>query len=195
MMPIPFNNPSTYTDRPHSGIDFGQGTGTIIRASGHGLITFSGWFNNNAGWSVIVTYFGGPIVLYCHMPENGARASIGSEVVEGSFLGTVGSSGRSTGPHLHMEIMHGEGAHTDRGVWNYFDRNKVVGIPAPTNSTESDSDMLVWIKGRKGARSGGIWLFKDGKASWLGAPPKPAEMIAIEDEVTIKRLFSHYKVV
>lgn len=149
MLPIPFDNPSTYTDRPHSGVDFGQPKNTTIKASAKGTITYVGWLNDNAGWSVIVQYDNGPEVLYCHQPKK-PNVKVGGTVFEGTPIGLVGSSGRSTGPHLHMEIMKGKGAHTYNGVWNYFDRNKVVGDGSssgdngtPINSEEDDMPITI----------------------------------------------------
>jgi murein DD-endopeptidase MepM/ murein hydrolase activator NlpD len=123
-MDIPFGGPTTYPG--HSGVDFPEPAGTTIKASGPGRIRFVGWLNSNAGYSTIVDYDNGPSVLYCHQPEKAWRPAIGSRVDYGWAIGSVGSTGRSTGPHLHLEIMVGEGAHTYEGVWNYFDRNRVI---------------------------------------------------------------------
>src|SRR5690606_31949003 len=104
----------------HSGVDFPVAAGLPIRASGAGAITFRGWLNNNAGYSTIVDYDNGPTVLYCHQPGTAAIPATDTRVIEGSVIGEVGSSGNSTGPHLHLEIIDGFKAHTPDGIWHYF---------------------------------------------------------------------------
>lgn len=138
-LPQPFSNPTTYTG--HSGVDYGEPSGKIIKASGNGIITFVGWWNDRAGWSTIVDYDNAPAVLYCHQ-LNMPGVKKGNRTFEGSQIGVVGSSGHSTGPHLHMEIMSGNGAHTYDGVWLYFDKNRVVGdgSSAGDKSDESEED-------------------------------------------------------
>lgn len=158
-LPIPFGNPSTYDG--HSGVDFGQATGRAIPASGRGHVTYRGWLNDRAGWSTMVRY-ATCLVLYCHQPSLPALR-VGTLVDEGFTVGVVGNTGRSTGPHLHMEIMEGRGAHSYAGVWNYFDRTRVVGsgapagtpgtpLPAPTPiiTTEVYDDMATLIYSDRG---------------------------------------------
>jgi len=130
MLPAPFGNPYTYPG--HSGVDFPQPLGTRILASGPGRIHYRGWLNARAGWTASVDYGGGLIVGYCHMPDIGAVPPVGTLVDEGTRIGLVGSSGSSTGPHLHLEILSGAGAGTYEGVWRHFDRNRVVGATAGT---------------------------------------------------------------
>jgi peptidoglycan hydrolase-like protein with peptidoglycan-binding domain len=130
MLPIPFNNPTTYPG--HSGVDFPQPLGTSIPASGSGVVTFSGWQNDRAGYATQVRYDGGPTVLYCHQPEYADRPAAGTRVVRGTHIGRVGSTGHSTGPHLHLEIMLGGGANTYAGVWRYFSVDMTVaGVDYP----------------------------------------------------------------
>jgi len=125
---MPFDDPTTY--KGHSGVDFGEATNTPILASGPGKINWSGYVNERAGYGVIVEYdqYKGIEFLYCHQPKNGPRPKKDSRFVLGGFLGGVGSTGsRSTGPHLHLEVLNGKGAHTYDGVWLYFDKSRVVG--------------------------------------------------------------------
>lgn len=135
MLPLPFRHHTTYPG--HSGVDFPEPFGTPVRASGAGTVTRAGWINDRAGFGVIVAYDGGPDVLYCHFAEAFYPAS---RVTLGSMLGRVGSTGNSTGPHLHMEIMRGRGAHTYNGIWHHFDRNSVVGDSIPVGG---ESNQLV----------------------------------------------------
>ena len=125
MLPMPFDNPTTYPG--HSGIDFPQPSGTPILASGRGEVTSRGWHNDRAGYGIIIQYDGGPGVLYCHHRDTDAMPKVGTRVSEGDRIGTVGSTGNSTGPHLHIETVQGFGGHSDADEWEYFDRSRVVG--------------------------------------------------------------------
>lgn len=136
MLPVPFPNPHTYAG--HSGVDFPQRRGTPVPASGRGRVTFRGYLNPRAAYSVIVAYDNGPSVLYCHYDSLAGTPAVNARVDAGSILGLVGSKGmNSTGPHLHLEIMSGRGAHTYAGVWNYFTTKTVSGgQTAPVTKTK-----------------------------------------------------------
>lgn len=120
-LPIPFSNPKTYAG--HSGVDYGQPKGTRIPASGPGRITTRS-HNASGGYYVWVQYDSGPLVGYHHMESHRGTPAPNSRVIEGSTLGYVGSTGNSTGPHLHSEVS---GHRTTAGYWLFFDRNRVVG--------------------------------------------------------------------
>lgn len=124
MYPIPFNNPTTY--RGHSGVDFPVRRGTLIRASGPGQVTGRAWQSDRAGYSTIVRYDNGPAVLYAHQDDLTKVPAVGTRVVEGTVIGACGNTGNSTGPHVHMEIMTGAGAHTYNGIWKHFTSKRVV---------------------------------------------------------------------
>ena len=150
MLPIPFAKHTTYPG--HSGVDFPYGTGTLVRASGPGRIVSRGWHNNRAGYGVVVQYDGGPSVLYCHFVNLNSSPGVGTRVNEGTVIGAVGSTGRSTGPHLHMEIMSGAGAHTNAGIWKHFTSSRVVG--AADQDTKNRQAWLNEARGEKLAVDG-----------------------------------------
>lgn len=161
MLPQPFGNPSTYAG--HSGVDYPQGTGTPIRASGNGTVVYRGWLNGNAGYSTQVRYDGGPTVLYCHQPNLDRVPGEGTRVGEGSVIGQVGSTGRSTGPHLHMEIMVGSGAHTYSGIWNHFSRTVIGGNSnAPLGGQQRRTTTSLRYRTEATSSSGEIDLFPEG---------------------------------
>jgi murein DD-endopeptidase MepM/ murein hydrolase activator NlpD len=84
----------------HEGIDIGAGTGTPIRAAKAGTVVFAGVMSGY-GNVIIVDHGGGFSTLYAHQSRLGA--SRGADVSQGEVIGYVGSTGHSTGPHLHFE--------------------------------------------------------------------------------------------
>jgi len=85
--------------RPHLGIDFGARRGTPILAAGNGRVSFAGW-QGGYGKVVKISHGGGYVTLYAH--QSRIRVSRGQSVKKGQVIGYVGSTGRSTGPHLHF---------------------------------------------------------------------------------------------
>jgi murein DD-endopeptidase MepM/ murein hydrolase activator NlpD len=87
----------------HTGVDFGAPTGTPIRAAGSGVIDLAG--RHGAYGNTIVIKHGQKYkTLYAHMSRLAAGVRKGKRVNQGQVIGYVGSTGRSTGPHLHYEI-------------------------------------------------------------------------------------------
>jgi len=85
----------------HSGGDFAQGYGAEIRATGAGRVTHAGPMGGY-GIMVEIDHGNGLTTRYAHMSE--ALVEEGQDVAKGAVLGRIGSSGRSTGPHLHYEV-------------------------------------------------------------------------------------------
>ena len=85
----------------HAGMDFRVPYGAPIRASGSGKVVKAGW-HGGYGRLVEVEHEGGLTTRYAHMSKISVK--VGDEVQRGTIVGKVGSSGRSTGPHLHYEI-------------------------------------------------------------------------------------------
>lgn len=102
----PFGYSAIYGKTFHNGIDLGfNGTyGEPIYSSTDGVVSFSG--KDSYGANVVVVRYGELSILYGHM-ENPSPFRNGDPIVQGDFIGTVGSTGNSTGPHLHFEIQHG----------------------------------------------------------------------------------------
>ncbi len=93
-------HPVLRTVKMHTGIDYAAPTGTPIRATADGVLTFKGW-QGGYGNTVILQHSNGIETLYAHMS---AFSSAGGQVKAGDVIGYVGSTGRSTGPHLHYEV-------------------------------------------------------------------------------------------
>ncbi len=90
--------------RMHRGMDFGAGWGTPIRAAADGQVTRAGWAGGY-GRQVRIAHGGGMATSYSHMSS--MTVEPGTSVVRGQLIGYVGSSGLSTGPHLHYEVYRG----------------------------------------------------------------------------------------
>lgn len=88
--------------RMHQGMDFGAPTGTPIVAATDGVVSFSGWHGGHGNY-VKLSHSNGIATGYGHMSRILARA--GSRVSQGQVIGYVGSTGISTGPHLHYEVF------------------------------------------------------------------------------------------
>jgi murein DD-endopeptidase MepM/ murein hydrolase activator NlpD len=84
----------------HAGIDIANGVGTPIRAAKSGRVILAGW-NGGYGNTVVIDHGGGLTTLYAHMTR--VRTSEGARVDQGELIGDMGSTGNSTGPHLHFE--------------------------------------------------------------------------------------------
>lgn len=85
----------------HKGLDIAAPTGTPIHASEAGIVTYSGWMNGY-GNLLIVQHPAGYETYYGHCSK--LAANVGDSVEKGDVIGYVGSTGRSTGPHVHLEI-------------------------------------------------------------------------------------------
>lgn len=93
----------------YNGVDLGAKTGTSVMASAAGevVVARSSGYNGGYGQYVVIQHGNGSQTLYAHMSSVAARA--GTSVAQGQVIGSVGSTGRSTGPHLHFEIRNGIG--------------------------------------------------------------------------------------
>jgi len=86
----------------HTGIDFPVPTGATVRAAGRGCVSFVGWSSGGYGKLVIVSHRLGMTSWYAHL--SAITTQRGACVVAGTQIGRAGSTGRSTGPHLHFEL-------------------------------------------------------------------------------------------
>ena len=94
-------SPASDYVREHAGVDFPAPIGTPVLAAADGTVTDAD-FNAGYGNYVIIEHADGFSTVYAHMDE--ILCEKGQEVTQGDEIGTVGSTGRSTGPHLHFEL-------------------------------------------------------------------------------------------
>ena len=89
------------TTKFHAGMDFSASPGTDVYATGDGTVIKTGWMGE-FGNTVIVDHGFGYKTVYAHLKD--IKTKQGKKVVRGEVIGGVGSTGKSTGPHLHYEV-------------------------------------------------------------------------------------------
>ena len=89
------------TTRFHAGMDFSAAPGTDVYATGDGTVVKMGW-QTGYGNTIVIDHGFGYETWYAHLQD--FRTQLGKKVVRGEMIGGVGSTGKSTGPHLHYEV-------------------------------------------------------------------------------------------
>jgi murein DD-endopeptidase MepM/ murein hydrolase activator NlpD len=90
----------------HKGIDIAAPRGTPVKATASGVVKKSAYYNNGYGNLIVVQHAENLVSYYGHLDKRYAKK--GDRVTRGDVIGTVGATGRATGPHLHFEIRKGE---------------------------------------------------------------------------------------
>lgn len=118
----------------HSGTDWAAPDGTAIFALADGLVTYAGMVDGYSGQITIEHTIGGEKVAtkYIHMWSHGIHVAAGDRVTAGQHIGDVGSSGHSTGPHLHFQVHPGGGNQPAIDAEPWLAGRGVEGIDAPT---------------------------------------------------------------
>ena len=95
-------DPIYKTVKFHSGLDFSANVGTPVYATGNGVVRKAGW-EGLYGNCIQIDHGFGYVTRYAHLSKIDVR--VGQKVVRGETIGKVGTTGKSTGPHLHYEVM------------------------------------------------------------------------------------------
>ncbi len=106
-------HPIFHTKKLHTGIDIPASTGSSIVAASSGTVIHSGWLGGY-GNVVMIDHGGGIVTLYAH--NSSLTVSKGQSVSRGSLIAKAGSTGNSTGPHLHFEVRQ-NGKYIDPLPW------------------------------------------------------------------------------
>jgi murein DD-endopeptidase MepM/ murein hydrolase activator NlpD len=98
-------HPVTKKKSMHNGVDYGAARGTPVEATADGTVIYAAWHPNHTGNTVKIRHSNGYVTLYGHLSKYG-KYKVGNRVQQHDIIGYVGSTGRSTGPHLHYTIYH-----------------------------------------------------------------------------------------
>ncbi|UPW02908.1 M23 family metallopeptidase [Rhodococcus pyridinivorans] len=139
----PRTHPITGEPSFHTGTDFAAPDGTPLLAAADGTVTVAEFSGGYGGLIVIEHQIDGATVAtaYAHMWEHGIHVAPGDQVAAGQHIGDTGSSGNSTGPHLHFEVRQGgtNGEHTDPAAW--LNTHNAADLPEPeTGAPDGDCD-------------------------------------------------------
>jgi murein DD-endopeptidase MepM/ murein hydrolase activator NlpD len=94
-------HPMNGTEEFHTGMDISAGSGSPVSATADGIVSFSGWSGGN-GYLVVLEHGHGFSTFYAHNKKN--VVEVGQKVKRGDVIGYIGTTGSSTGPHVHYEI-------------------------------------------------------------------------------------------
>ncbi|MGW0436081.1 M23 family metallopeptidase [Micromonospora sp. NPDC003197] len=99
----------------HAGIDLAMPANTPVVAAAAGTVVNTGWAFTGYGISVVIDHGNGYLTHYAHLNET--TVNVGQKVSAGTLIGREGSTGDSTGPHLHFEVHNGLWNQVDPGPW------------------------------------------------------------------------------
>lgn len=97
-------HPVLKTWRAHRGVDYGAPTGTRVRATADGYVTYAGW-KGGYGRMISIRHTNGFSTVYGHLSGFADGLRSGKRVIQGQVIGYVGKTGLATGPHLHYEFL------------------------------------------------------------------------------------------
>lgn len=128
-------HPILHTYTPHRALDYAAPTGTPVYAVGDGKVVYRGW-KGASGRLVVVRHGNGYQSYYAHLRRIAKGLRVGNHVSRGTFLGTVGKSGRATGPHLHFAVAK-EG--------KFVHPRKLFTLPGHTIDKKHEMEFLAYV--------------------------------------------------
>ncbi len=139
-------------NKMHKGVDFGAPTGTPIMAAGDGTVDFKGW-KGGYGNFVVIKHNATYETAYAHMSRFG-NISVGNRVKQGQIIGYVGSTGNSTGAHLHYEVrQNGDQVNPVAKQFNLASGLSGKQLAAFKTAQQSSMNELAILSGKKPAAS------------------------------------------
>ena len=134
-------DPYTGARRFHAGSDLAAPLGTPILAVADGVVSFAGPRGTYGGLITIEHTVGGERVTsnYAHMYDQGMHVVTGDSVVAGEYIGDVGSAGKSTGPHLHLEIHPGGSSQPAVNAVDWLAAHAAADLTAATSGCLAES--------------------------------------------------------
>lgn len=103
--PTTGHNISQYFSWRHTGVDIANRVGTPIYAAQAGTVVTRGWNSGGYGNQIVIQHADGKKTRYAHL--SAFSVNVGQKVTKGQYIAAMGSTGRSTGPHLHFEVIIG----------------------------------------------------------------------------------------
>ena len=153
----PRTDPITGEERIHSGLDLAAPDGTEIMAAADGTVTRASYTDAGGGIIVIEHHIDGQTIAtaYIHMWQTGIHVTVGQTVTAGQHIGDVGSSGHSTGPHLHFEVRPGgtDATAIDPAPW--LNDHDAADLPEASGGTDHDGCSTSTTGGEPGTFPGG----------------------------------------
>ena len=138
----------------HLGDDYGAPMGTPIKAQGSGTVTYSGWMGSY-GNMIEVALGNGLSMRYAHNSRN--IAQVGDKINAGQIIGLVGSTGNSTGPHVHFEVRKNGQVINPRG-WGKFANGGLIESHQFAEIGEEGEEMIIPLVKQRRQRGIDLWL-------------------------------------
>ncbi len=120
--------------RPHHGVDYGAPTGTPVRVTSNGVVSFAGW-DGGGGRTVKVRHPNGYLTAYLHLSKFASGVRSGKRVSQGDTIGYVGSTGLATGSHLDYRVQK-------HGRW--IDPLSLKSVPAEPIPVDNLDEFTIW---------------------------------------------------
>ena len=151
----------------HRGVDIPARRGTKVVATADGEVTQAGW-QGVCGRSVTLRHASGFDTQYCHLDR--VRVLVGEQVRRGSVIGTVGSTGRSAGPHLHYSVSrNGKPLDPDPFLQTGRTRGPRVASPRRFHASKKIAASVVWtVRGNSQVQIPNAYADLLSRAGWLG---------------------------
>lgn len=162
-------HPISGYNKLHKGTDFAAPTGTPVYAAGHGTIERSSRYGGYGNY-VRIRHANGYKTAYAHLSRFGPGIRSGKRVRQGDIIGYVGSTGASTGPHLHYEVLINN-KQVNAMTLNLPTGRKLADTPKLMAAFETRRDEIDALRGQPVLADAGEASL--GSASEAGAPPAP----------------------